>query len=161
MINKLVVLYSILIVSLFSVTGLSMAEERYQTYEFGESDHLVLFKLSSEEITREDAANQRAELIKNSRMKKTEKWVETIELAESGKLLEFPMDSSQISLAKAKAELTLLNGKVRNESSGERSCQIVETIEMGDGNTIVFYTPLIENNHTDPGFLNAYVTITC
>lgn len=161
MINKLVKIYSILLVSLFSIAGLSTAGERYQAYEMGESGQLVFFKMSAEEIVLEDAVLARAELMKNSWNNKAEKWVETIELPESGMVLEFPMSKRQIRLAKAKAEMTLLKVKDQIESTDKGPCHIAETVEMGDGSTVVFYTPLADKNDIDSHSLNNNVTMTC
>jgi hypothetical protein len=161
MINKLVKIYSTLLVSLLSISGLSMAEGTYQTYEIGESDQLVFFKMSAEEIALEDAVLARAELMKNSWNNKAEKWVETIELPESGMVLEFPMSKRQIRLAKAKAEMTLLNAKDQIESTDKGPCHIAETVEMGDGSTVVFYTPVVDKNDIDSHSLSDYVTMTC
>ena len=161
MTNKLVTIYGVVIMSLLSIAGLSIAEERYQTYEMGESGRLIFFKMSAEEIALEDAALARSELIRNSKKKKTEKWVETIEFAESGMVLEFPMSKKQIGLAKAKAEQALLKAKTKIESPGEDPCLLAETVEMGDGNTVVFYTPIVVNSLTTPPSLNNYVTYTC
>lgn len=115
------------------------AEERMVTFEMGESGQTISFRMSAEEIAFADAVADYARSPKITGSPIRKKWVNRIELPESGEFVEFPMTEEEIQEAKKKAAQENSNINRRKLNAPNVLENKGEIVEMADGYSIVFY----------------------
>lgn len=107
------------------------ATDRYEVIEYGESGHYLYFKMSEENIKKNDTRIKRVRAQVISNKNKIENWVQVFEFGESGHILEFPMSDREVEEAK-------MQRKRSKEIRPPKVDTGVEVVEMADGYTISF-----------------------
>ncbi len=95
--NIIVILGSILVLGIFIINSSAIAEQRVKVFELAGSGQTIEFLMTPQEIAAEDAENDRLAALREAKLKKPKKRVVEFELAESGIIIEFPVDIDEIS----------------------------------------------------------------
>ena len=130
MTNKILTILGVAIVSIFLTISLAAADQRYKAYRMGESDQVVYFKMTPEEMAAEDARQAEEKARKISRAKKSGPRFNKVELSESGQVLLFPMSAEQIQMARnqEKREAT---AKTKTKRPVRENVAVFELAESG------------------------------
>ena len=121
---------SILIATFLIVINTATAEERVRVIKMGESDEIVEFPMTPQEIAADDAENARLAAIRETKLKVPNGKIKIIEMGESGQTVEFPMTSDEIIVEEAENK-RLSTIRAANNKKVERKTSVFELAESG------------------------------
>jgi hypothetical protein len=101
--RNITILTASIVTGVFMLINTAFAGDSDAMFTFGESGQTVSFEMSNEEIVVENKKLLATSVVPMSSYHQPKKWVDTIELAESGVTFEFTLTKEDIELTKAKA----------------------------------------------------------
>lgn len=121
---------------------ITVAQERYQTYEMADG-HLIQFKMMPAETKAEKGGKSQREATQAAHTHHPATWEEVVELAESGHQVAFPLSPQEVEIAKkSAAEQASRQSLARWAENKNRTGRQTTVIEMADGHTVSFVGPI-------------------